>query len=85
MAVVTMPGAPVSHKVLLHQILERRDVEHLVVVIERKDGLHEIMYDRQQIAGIVFASTVLYADALRMASEALDGDATQDNSEKPDA
>ncbi len=55
---------------ILSDIIDRDDVEHVVIVINRKDGFCEIQYDRQAISQIVFAASVLNAEAVKMAAEA---------------
>ena len=70
--VVTMAGTPLLRcRELLDVIKEREDIEHVVVVIERTDGMSEIYFDRQSHANVVFASAVLSSVANELAKNAV--------------
>ena len=70
--VVTMSGAPLlTYKDLMEQVRDRDDIEHVVVVVARKDGFMEIMYDRQSYKDIIMAAAALSAEASEMALETI--------------
>lgn len=50
---------PVDYRELLRRLGEAEGVAHVVVVVEREDGMSEVWYDRQPSHSIAFASAVL--------------------------
>lgn len=70
-----MAGTPLMRcREVLDTIRERDDVEHVVVVVERKDGMSEVYFDRQPGANVVFAATVLSSVANELAKNAVADD-----------
>lgn len=73
--VLTMAGTPLMRcREVLDEIGKRDDVEHVVVVIERTDGMSEVYFDRQPHANVVFASAVLSSVANELAKQAVADD-----------
>lgn len=74
--VVTMAGNKLETPATLAEWLKKRyeekgDIEHVVMIIERRDGFSELAFSRQEHRSIVFASAVLQEFALRLAEEAV--------------
>lgn len=70
--VLTMNGNPLMGcREVLQAIIDRDDVEHVVIVIERTDGMREVYYDRQDSEKISFASSVLSSVSCDLAKGAI--------------
>lgn len=65
---------PMTYRDIVSALNERGDIAHVVVIIERTDGMSEVMYDRQAINQVVFAAAVLNAVSNEMASNAVADD-----------
>lgn len=61
---------------VLRSLAERDDIERVVVIASRKDGLSEVWFNQQQHCDVVFASAVLAGVAADFANAALAEDDT---------
>lgn len=74
--VVTLSGDPlVTLRDILASVAERDDVDHIVIVVERSDGMNEVLYDRQTVTNVVMAAATLNVVAMDLTRGAIDDDA----------
>ncbi|MBN7804892.1 hypothetical protein JZX86_05875 [Agrobacterium rosae] len=66
--VLTMSGTPLMRcREVLQAVSARDDVEHIVIVVERTDGMREVYYDRQDGEKVAFAAAVISSVASDLA------------------
>lgn len=74
--VVTMTGAPLlTFRDVLDRVRDRDDVQHVVLIVGRKDGFFEVVYDRQPINQVVMASAALNVVSMDLTRGTIDDDA----------
>jgi hypothetical protein len=49
-----------DYRELLRRAIEDDDIAHVVLIVERKDQISEVWYDRQMISQVVYASALLH-------------------------
>lgn len=74
--VVTLTGEPLlTYLDIFERTSARDDVEHVVMIVARKDGFFEVSYDRQPVNQVVMAAAALNVVSMDLARGTVDDDA----------